>query len=178
MDFVTGLLSVLHGKNAIWSQQKSYADPRRRDLEFGIGDRIFLRIALMKGVMRFGKKGKPSPRYIGPFEILKKVGLVAYRITLPPALSRIHDVFHVSMLRKYVSGPLHMLSYEFLEIKDTLSYEEVPIHILDRKEQELRTKKVPLVKVLWRNHAMEEVSWELEEEIRRKYPQLFSETQP
>ncbi|XP_057975431.1 uncharacterized protein LOC131162842 [Malania oleifera] len=157
------------------SRQKSYADTRRRELEFKVSDMIFLRIVPMKGVMRNGKKGKLSPRYIGPFEILERIGLVAYRIALPPALARIHDVFHVSMLRRYVLDPSHVISYELLEIRDTMAYREVPVQILDRKIQELRTKDIPLVKVLWRNHVIKEASWELEMEIRQKYPQLFSE---
>ena len=88
----------------------------------------------MKGVMRFGKKGKLSPRYVGPFEISERVGSVAYRLALQPALSRLHNVFHVSMLRRYVPDPSHILSYEPLQVKENLSYEEVPIQILDHKE--------------------------------------------
>jgi hypothetical protein len=87
---------------AAQSRQKNYADNRRRDLEFSVGDHVFLRVAPMNGIMRFGKKGKLSPRYIGPFDMVEKISLVAYKIALPPALSSIHDVFHVSMLRKYV----------------------------------------------------------------------------
>uniref|UniRef100_A0A2N9F3Y9 RNA-directed DNA polymerase n=1 Tax=Fagus sylvatica TaxID=28930 RepID=A0A2N9F3Y9_FAGSY len=137
------------------SRQKSYADKRRKDLEFEVGDMVFLRVAPMKGVMRFGKKGKLSPRFVGPFEILEKIGPVAYRLALPPALSGIHNVFHVSMLRKYIPEPSHVLSYDQLQIKDDLSYEEVPIEILDRKEHMLRTKSIPLVKVLWKKSCIE-----------------------
>uniref|UniRef100_A0A2N9GE10 RNA-directed DNA polymerase n=1 Tax=Fagus sylvatica TaxID=28930 RepID=A0A2N9GE10_FAGSY len=155
------------------SRQKSYADKRRKDLEFEVGDMVFLRVAPMKGVMRFGKKGKLSPRFVGPFEILEKIGPVAYRLALPPALSGIHNVFHVSMLRKYIPEPSHVLSYDQLQIKDDLSYEEVPIEILDRKEHMLRTKSIPLVKVLWRNHALKEASWEREDIMQSRYPDLF-----
>uniref|UniRef100_A0A2N9FNH1 RNA-directed DNA polymerase n=1 Tax=Fagus sylvatica TaxID=28930 RepID=A0A2N9FNH1_FAGSY len=137
------------------SRQKSYADKRRKDLEFEVGDMVFLRVAPMKGVMRFGKKGKLSPRFVGPFEILEKIGPVAYRLALPPALSGIHNVFHVSMLRKYIPEPSHVLSYDQLQIKDDLSYEEVPIEILDRKEHMLRTKSIPLVKVLLEKSCVE-----------------------
>jgi hypothetical protein len=134
---------------------------------------VFLRVAPMKGVMRFGKKGKLSPRFVGPFEILEKIGPVAYRLALPPALSGIHNVFHVSMLRKYIPEPSHVLSYDQLQIKDDLSYEEVPIEILDRKEHMLRTKSIPLVKVLWKNHALKEASWEREDIMQSRYPSLF-----
>ena len=125
--------------------------------------------------MRFGKKGKLSPRYIGPFEILETIGKVAYRLALPPSLSSVHDVFHVSMLRKYVQNPSHVLSYEPLKLSSDLSYKEQPIQILDKEEKLLRNKAIPLVKILWRNHSVEEATWEREDEMRNKYPALFGE---
>ena len=155
------------------SRQKSYADKRRKDLEFEVGDMVFLRVATMKRVMRFGKKGKLSPKFVGPFEILERIGLVAYRLVLPLALSGIHNVFHVFMLRKYIPEPSHVLNYDQLQIKDDLSYEEVPIEILDRKEHMLRTKSIPLVKVLWKNHALKEASWERKDIMQSRYPDLF-----
>ena len=127
----------------------------------------------MRGVKRFGAKGKLSPQFIGPFQILDRVGAVAYQIALPPYLSGVHDVFHVSMLRKYVSDPTHVLSYEHLQLDQDLSYEEKPVQVLDRKDKVLRTKTVPLVKVLWRNSKSEEATWELESEMRSRYPELF-----
>ena len=123
--------------------------------------------------MRFGKKGKLSPRYIRPFEILERIGKSAYKLALPPKLSGVHDVFHVSMLRKYLWDPSHVLSYETIDIDPELSYQEQPVKILDRKEKELRNKTIPLVKVLWKNHAVEEATWELEEDMRRNFPALF-----
>ena len=130
----------------------------------------------MKGVMRFGKKGKLSPRYIGPFEILEKVGLVAYRLALPPELSSIHPVFHVSMLRKYLYDPSHVIKYQEVKVNDDLSYEEIPIAILGRQVKKLRSKEITLVKVLWRNYAKEEATWEAESEMREKYPRLFEDS--
>ncbi|KAM6581008.1 hypothetical protein CsatA_004782 [Cannabis sativa] len=127
----------------------------------------------MKGIRSFGKKGKLSPRFIGPFEILEKVGQVAYRLALPPSLSAVHNVFHVSMLRKYVSDPMHVLSYETLELQPDLSYDEQPVQILDRKEKVLRTKTILLVKVLWRNSKVEEATWELETNMKTQHPELF-----
>nr|XP_023895322.1 uncharacterized protein LOC112007234 [Quercus suber] len=121
---------------------------------------VFLKVALMKGVMRFGKKRKLSPRFVRPFEILKCIGKVAYELALPPTLAGVHNVFHVSMLRKYISDPSHVLNYEPLKIKDNLTYEEVPIQILDCKDQVLHTKTISLVKVLWKNHIVDEASWE------------------
>uniref|UniRef100_A0A2N9EG40 Reverse transcriptase domain-containing protein n=1 Tax=Fagus sylvatica TaxID=28930 RepID=A0A2N9EG40_FAGSY len=168
-----GLQSIGMRLRVAQSRQKSYADTRRRDLEFEIGDMVFVRVAPMKGVMRFGRKGKLSPRYVGPFEILERVGLVAYKLALPPALSGIHNVFHISMLRRYVSDPTHILSYEPLQVQDDLSYEEMPMKILDRKDQVLRNKTIRLVKVLWRNHSTGEASWERVDEMQSKYPHLF-----
>jgi hypothetical protein len=147
---------------------------RRRTLEFSEGDKVFLRVAPMKGVTRFGKKKKLNPRYVGPFKILERVGPIAYRLALPPSLARVHDVFHVSMLREYISDPSHVIKYESLQLQEDLTYEEIPVKLLDRKVQELRTKSIPLVKVLWRNHEIEEASWELEDDIRKKYPSLFA----
>ena len=154
-------------------RQKSYADTRRKDLEFEVGEKVFLKVAPLKGVLRFGKKGKLSPRFIGPFEILERIGILAYRLALPPHLSSVHDVFHVSMLRKYVYDPTHVIEYEPLVVHENLTYEEKPVRILDRKEQVLRNRVIPLVKVLWRNHAVEEATWEREDEMRAKYSFLF-----
>ena len=130
---------------------KSYADNRRRDLEFQVRDHVFLKVSPSKGVMRFGKKGKLSQRYIGPFEILDRVGNVSYRLA---ALSHIHNVFHVSVLRKYMPDPSHVLEYELINVREDLSYEEQPVQILDRKDQVLRSRTISLVKVLWRNHTV------------------------
>ncbi|XP_075640657.1 uncharacterized protein LOC142612450 [Castanea sativa] len=160
---------------AAQSRQKSYYDIKRKALELEIGDKVFLRVAPMKGVMRFGKKGKLSPRYVGPFEVLEKVDEVAYKIALPPALSRIHNVFHESMLRKYIPDSYHVLSYEPLQIRDDLSYEEVPIEILDPKEQVLRKRTISWVKVLWKNHSEKEASWELEDDMLSRYPSFFQD---
>ncbi|KAH9744611.1 Endonuclease [Citrus sinensis] len=106
------------------SRQKSYADRRRRELEFEKGDFVFLKVSPWKGVFRFRKKGKLSPRFVGPFEILKRISPVAYLIALPPSLSRLHNVFHVSVLRKYVADPSHVLDYQPIEISEDMSYEE------------------------------------------------------
>jgi hypothetical protein len=112
----------------------------------------------MRGVMQFGKKGKLSPRFVGPFEITQRVGRLAYRIALPLDLVRMHDVIHVSMLRKYISNPNVIVEYEPLEIQKGLTYVEELVKIVDKKEQVLRTKTIPIVKVLWRNHGVKEAS--------------------
>ena len=117
---------------------------------FSVGDLVFMKVSPMKEVMRFGKKkrGKLAPRYIGPFEIRARVGEVAYRLVLPPELSRIHPVFHVSMLRKYIADPSHALQPHAVELSDDLTYEEFPVAIVDRQIRQLRTKNIPIVKVL------------------------------
>ncbi|GMP39203.1 hypothetical protein CsSME_00010138 [Camellia sinensis var. sinensis] len=119
------------------SRQKSYADRRRRPLAFEVGDHVFLKISPRRGLMRFGKSGKLSPRFIGPFEILEGIGEVAYRLALPPQLSGVHDVFHVSMLRKYEPDPSHVLDWTDLEVDEDASYEERPVQVLDRRDQVL-----------------------------------------
>ncbi|TYK07646.1 DNA/RNA polymerases superfamily protein [Cucumis melo var. makuwa] len=157
------------------SRQKSYANVRRKDLEFDVGDKVFLKVAPMKGVVRFERRGKLSPRFVGPFEILERIGPVAYRLALPPSLSAVHDVFHVSMLRKYVLDPSNVVDYEPLEIDENLSYIEQPVEVLAREVKMLRNRKIPLVKVLWQNHRVEEATWEREDDMRSRYPKLFEE---
>jgi hypothetical protein len=132
------------------SRQKSYADKRRRPLEFSVGEHVFLCVSPMKGVLRFGRKGKLSPRFIGPFEILEKVGKVAYRLALPPDLSGVHPVFHVSMLRKYVHDPSHVIQHQTVQLDQNLSYIEQPLAIVDRCVKRLRSKEVASVKVAWK----------------------------
>ena len=161
---------------AAQDRQKSYADKRRKDLEFEVEDRVFLKLSPWKGVVRFGKRGKLSPRYIGPFEIVERVGSVAYRLDLTEELSRVHNVFHISMLRKYIPDPSDVLETPEIELWDDLSYEEHPVQILGREEKELRNKTITLVKVLWRNHIVEEATWEREHQMRDQYPHLFHDT--
>ncbi|XP_038892596.1 uncharacterized protein LOC120081632 [Benincasa hispida] len=151
-------------------RQKGYADKRRRELEFEVGERVFLRLSPWKGILQFGRKGKLSPRYIGPYEIVERVGPAAYRLQLSMELARIHDVFHVSMPRKYVPIPMPILATQPVQLKEDLSYEEETIEILDRKDQVLKNKTIPLVKVLWPNHGVEEATWEPEEQMRKRYP--------
>ena len=137
---------------------------------------MFLCVSPWRGILRFGKKGKLSPRYIGPYEILERVGPLTYRLALPPDLSQIHNVFHVSMLHRYKSDPSHVIQDEPIEISDNLSYVEEPIEIVDYKESELRNRKIPMGKVLWKNHSKREATWETEQHMRNQYPWLFSKS--
>ena len=137
-----------------------------RDLEFEVEDRVFLKLSHWKGVVRFEKRGKLNPRYIRPFEIVGRIGPVAYRLDLPKELSRVYNVFHISMLRKYIPDPSQVLETPEIELRDDLSYEEQPVQVLGREEKELRNKTISLVKVLWRNHLVEEATWEREDQMR------------
>ena len=131
---------------------------------------MFLLVTPRKGAFQFGKRRKLAPRYIRPFEILQKVGELAYKLALSPQLSSIHDVFHVFMLRKYEPNTPHVLDCHDLNFQEDVTYEEGPKEILDKKEQALRTKTIPLVKVLWDHHGVEGATWELESNMRNKYP--------
>ncbi|XP_021727256.1 uncharacterized protein LOC110694394 [Chenopodium quinoa] len=127
----------------------------------------------MKGVMRFGKKGKVSQKYIGPYEVLQRIGKVAYRLALPMELSKVHDVFHVSQLRRYIPDKSHVLQPETIELDQSLTYEERHVKILDSKVCSTCNKEVKIFKVLWSNQEYEEATWEDEDEMKKKYPELF-----
>ncbi|XP_057515214.1 uncharacterized protein LOC130799830 [Amaranthus tricolor] len=158
---------------AAQDRQKSYADLSRRPITYDVGDKVLLKVSPMKGVMRFGVKGKLSPKYVGPYEVLERIGEVAYKLALPVELSKVHNVFHVSQLRRYRSDPSHVIAVESVEVNPNLTFEEKPVKILDRQVRSLRRKEVPLVKVLWRSQKYEQATWETEESMRLKYPELF-----
>ena len=126
-----------------------------------------------RGVVRFDKHGRLSLRFIGPFEILERVGTVAYRLALPPSMSGVHEVFHVSMLWRYTPDPAHVVDWGEIEVDKDGTFEEGPVCIMDSRDQVLRRKTVRLVKVLWRHRGMEESTWERENTMRATYPFLF-----
>jgi hypothetical protein len=128
----------------------------------------------MKGVIKFGVRGKLSPRYIVPFEIMERVGEVAYRLALPPALDGVHNVFHVSQLRKYVKDDSHILDHSELELSPDLTYEEQPVGIVGRSTKVLKGRTISLVLVSWNRHAPGEATWEWEDTIHDRYPYLFT----
>ena len=146
---------------------------RRQPLELEVGDHVFLKVMPKRGVVRFGKRGKLSPRFIGPFEILERVGTVAYRLALPPSMSGVHEVFHVSMLRKYTPDPAHAVDWGEIEVDTDGTFEEGPVCIVDSRDQVLRRKTVRLVRVLWKHCGVEESTWEREDTMRATYPFLF-----
>ena len=155
------------------SRQKSYADVRRRPLDFEVGDHVFLKVMPKRGVVRFGKSGKLLPRFIGPSEILERVATVAYRLTLPPSMSGVHEVFHVSILRMYTPNPAHVVDWGEIEVDTDGTFEEGPVCIMDSWNQALRRKTVRLVRVIWQHRGVEESTWELENTMRVTYPFLF-----
>ncbi|XP_052485149.1 uncharacterized protein LOC128040440 [Gossypium raimondii] len=155
-------------------RQKSYVDLKRKEIEFQVGDKIFLKVLPWKKVLRFDRKGKLSSRFIGPYEIIKRIRAIVHRLALLPKIDRIHNVFHISMLRRYWSDPSHVISSTEVKIQPQMTYSKELIKILVHEMKELINKKVALVQVLWQRHGIEEVTWKLEEIMRKQYPKLFT----
>ncbi|XP_025982142.1 uncharacterized protein LOC114391606 [Glycine soja] len=155
------------------SRQKSYHDKRRKDLEFEVGDHVFLRVTPWTRVGRALKSRKLTPHFIGPFQILKRVGPVAYQITLPPSLSNLHNVFHVSQLHKYIHDPSHVIEWDDVQVKENLTYETLPLRIEDMRTKHLRGKEILLIKVIWGGASGEDATWQLESQMREAHPSLF-----
>lgn len=156
------------------SRQKSYADIRRKPLEFQVGDRVLLKVAPWKGVIRFGKRGKLNPRYIGPFEILARVGPVAYKLKLPQELNKIHDTFHVCNLKKCLADENLIIPLDEIQINTKLHFVEEPVEIMDREIKRLKQSRIRIVKVRWNSRRGPEFTWEREDQMKQKYPHLFS----
>jgi hypothetical protein len=150
--------------------QESYANKRRRPLQFEAGDHVYLKVSPMKGVKRFGVIGKLSPRYIGPFPIQEKCGKVAYKLELPPSLAGLHDIFHVSQLKKCLKAPVDVILPEVAPLDRDLTYPEHPIKILDQKSRVTRRKTIKFYKIQWSNHTEEEATWEGEDFLRFWHP--------
>ncbi|KAJ9546856.1 hypothetical protein OSB04_019399 [Centaurea solstitialis] len=155
------------------SRQKSYADKRRSDLEFSVGDDVLLKVSPWKGVVRFRKRGKLGHRFIGPFKVIARVGKVAYRLELPSELSQIHNTFHVSQLRKCLADEMAHIPIDDIQVDERLNYVERPIGVLERKKKTLRNKEIGLVKVQWEHRKGSEWTWEPEAEMRASYPNSF-----
>ncbi|XP_012575160.1 uncharacterized protein [Cicer arietinum] len=153
-------------------RQKSYADKRRRFLEFEQGDHVFLRLTPKTGVGRAMRSKKLTPKFIGPYQIFAQIGPVAYWIALPPILSEIHDVFHMLQLRKYIPDPSHVIEPDTIHLKENLSFEVLPVRINDMQIKRLRNQEVLLVKVIW-NQTTGDATQELESKMRKQHPDLF-----
>ena len=138
-------------------QQKSYADTQMRELKFKVGELVFLKVAHWKGVIRFQKRSKLNLQYISSFRILERIGSIAYRLELSQDLKRIHNVFHVSMLKKYILDQSHVLEAPLVELKEDLLFSVQLVRIIDQRMKELRNKVILMVKVLWRSDTVEEM---------------------
>ena len=139
-------------------------------------DHVYLRVSPTRGVQRFGVKGKLAPRYVGPYEIIEECGPVAYRLRLPSRLAAIHDVFHISQLKKCVRVPTEIIDQQEILVEPDLSYTEYPLKILDQKERGTRRKVVKIFKIQWSHHTEEEATWETEDYLNRHYPGFLSST--
>nr|GEX57288.1 putative reverse transcriptase domain-containing protein [Tanacetum cinerariifolium] len=157
-------------------RQKRYADNRQKPLEFSVGDKVLLKVSPRKGVVRFGKRSKLSPRYVGPFEIVKRVGPVAYRLRLPQELVGVDDTFHVSNLKKCLADENLHVPLEEVKIDDKLHFVKEPMEIMNREVKKLKKRRIPIVKVRSNSRRGPKFTWEREDEMKRKYPQLFAST--
>ncbi|KAD3336392.1 hypothetical protein E3N88_31911 [Mikania micrantha] len=160
-----------------WTE-KSYADKRWKPLEFEVDDMVLLKVSPWKGVVRFGKKGKLAPRYVGPFKILERIEKVAYKLELPPEFSNVHLTFHVSNLRKCLADQDLQVPLDDIHINDTMHFVEKPVEIMDREVKKLKRSRIPIVKVRWESKRGPEFTWEREDQMKLKYPHLFITVSP
>ncbi|GJR64682.1 putative reverse transcriptase domain-containing protein [Tanacetum coccineum] len=157
---------------------KSYANLKRKPMEFQVGDKVMLKVSPWKGVVRFGKRGKLNPRYVGPFKVIERVGEVAYKLELPEELSRVHNTFHVSNLKKCHADEPLAVPLDGLHLDDKLHFVEEPVEIVGREVKRLKRSRIPLVKVRWNSKRGPEFTWEREDQFKKKYPHLFTKTTP
>ena len=156
------------------SRQKSYADGKRRDLTFSVGDYVYLKVSPMRGIRRFNVKGKLAPRYVGPFKVLERKGEVAYRLELPLSLSGVHDVFHISQLKRCLRVPEEQAPLDGVDVQEDLTYTEHLVKILETSERVTRNKRIKMCRVQWSHHSEAEATWEREDELKKTYPDLFA----
>ncbi|GJT54462.1 putative reverse transcriptase domain-containing protein [Tanacetum coccineum] len=172
------IIQIKQRMQAARDRQKSYADLKRKPMEFQVGDKVMLKVSPWKGVVRFGKRGKLNPRYVGPFKVLEKVGEVAYKLELPEELSRVHNTFHVSNLKKCHADEPLAVPLDGLHLDDKLHFVEEPLEIVGREVKRLKRSRIPLVKVRWNSKRGPEFTWEREDQFKKKYPHLFTKTTP
>ncbi|GKE33532.1 putative reverse transcriptase domain-containing protein [Tanacetum coccineum] len=157
---------------------RSYANIRRKPLEFQLRDSVMLKVSPRKGIIRFGKRGKLNPRYIGPFKILERIGPVAYKLELLEELGNIHSTFHISNLKKCLSNEFLVIPIKELRLDDKLNFMEELVEIMDREVKQLKQSRIPIVKIRWNSKRGPEFTWEREDQYRAKYSHLFSISTP
>nr|GFC91247.1 putative reverse transcriptase domain-containing protein [Tanacetum cinerariifolium] len=162
------IIQIKQRMQAARARQKSYADLKHKPMEFQVGDKVMLKVLPWKGVVRFGKRGKLNPRYVGPFNLLERVGNVAYKLDLPEELSRVHNTFHVSNLKKCHADEPLAIPLDGLHVDDKLHFVEEPVEIMDREVKWLKRSQIPLVKVRWNSKRCPEFTWEREDQFRKK----------
>ncbi|KAI3776829.1 hypothetical protein L1987_46619 [Smallanthus sonchifolius] len=173
-DTTDRIIQVRDNLRLARERQKKNADIRRRPLEFQVGDMVLLKVSPWKGVVRFGKKGKFTPRYVGPFKIIKRIGKVAYELELPDKLSNVHPTFHVSNLKKCLAEGNLQVPLDEVHIDESMHFVEKPIEIMDREIKQLKRSRIPIVKVRWQSKRGPEFPWEREDQMKAKYPHLFT----
>nr|GFC55798.1 putative reverse transcriptase domain-containing protein [Tanacetum cinerariifolium] len=172
------IVQIKQRMQAARDRQKSYADLKCKPMEFHVEDKVMLKVSPWKVVVRFGKRGKLNPRYVEPFKVLERIGDVAYKLDLPEELSRVHNTFHVSNLKKCHADEPLAVPLDGLHFDDKLHFVEEPVEIIDRKVQRLKQSRIPLVKVQWNSKRGPEFTWERKDQFRKKYPHLFARNAP
>ncbi|GJR82031.1 putative reverse transcriptase domain-containing protein [Tanacetum coccineum] len=173
-ETIEKIIQIKQRMQAARDRQKSYADLKRKPMEFQVGDKVMLKVSPWKGVVCFGKRGKLKPRYVVPFKVLEHVGSIAYKLELPQELIRVHNTFHVSNLKKcYADEPL-AIPLDGLHFDDKLHFVEEPVEIMDREVKFLKQSRMPIIKVRWNSRRGPEFTWEREDQFRKKYPHLFT----
>ncbi|GJS37894.1 putative reverse transcriptase domain-containing protein [Tanacetum coccineum] len=168
------IIQIKHRLQASRDRQRSYADNRRKPLEFQVGDKVMLKVSPWKGVIRFGKRGKLNPHYIGPFKTLAKVRTISYRLELPEKMSCVHSTFQVSNLKKCLSDePLAILLDE-IHVDDRLNFIKEPVKVMDCEVKRLKQSRILIMKVRWNSRRGPEYTWEREDQMQKKYPHFFA----
>jgi hypothetical protein len=165
---------IIHNLKKAQARYKSYADTHRIPLYFPVADYVYLKVSPMKGIPRFGVKGKLAPRYIGPFPILEQCGPVAYRLQLPETMSAVHNVFHVSQLKKCLRVPDRTIDVMDAALEPDLTYSEYPIRVLDQKDRITRRKTLKFYKIQWNQHLKDEATWETQDFLERNFPSFLA----